>query len=772
MNDKKIHPARKVVGGLILLMGILIFVQSYLGFVTNQMTAILQTEAEEAAESVGSVVSVDFFSALVASFQYVAGIATFLVALLFTVGGLMVLVSGYKSRRCFQAAFITAIGAVIGILMIVPALHSLAWCITALVLAVLLVILTFGTDWAVREKTKNTLSWGRIKTYLSKPQNAILLVLGIILTITTIFPMLTILQDTVKLHPGSIDTTADGAAAAQFEAIDGVHTVYNWTNLFGDSITTRVGRSRVTMTVASIYLWTPLLNSVLISIFACFGAILYGGMFAYLVTRTNLKFKKYLSSIFIFPYIMPQWTLAVIWQNLFNSNVMTGGNDGLFVSLFGVYMPQWWCEGIFPVSVVLALHYAPFAYILIGGIFRNMDANLEEAATILNTPRWKTFTRVTLPLVKPAILSTVLLVFSSAMGSYPIPHYLKLTTLSTQYVGMSSNRAGQASILAVIMMLFGFLILIVNQRTTSGRKNFTTVTGKSGQSSLVNLHAGRYVIGIIFIITTLCTGILPIILFAIETFLPNPGDYSFITHGIAGHTTTKWWITAENVTENGMYGQKGILYNSEIWNAFGGTLIVAILCALAAGTIGTLIGYCVSKNRRSKWAAYVNNMAFLPYLMPSLAVGVAFFIFGSNVGIYNTILLLVLAGTIKYIPFASRSALNSMMQLSGEIEEAAIIQDISWVKRMFRIIIPIQKTSIISGFLLPFMTCLRELTLFMLLCGQGKIITTMLGYFDEMGLYAFSSGINLILIVLILAFNTLVNKLTGASIDSGIGSDK
>ena len=246
------------------------------------------------------------------------------------------------------------------------------------------------------------------------------------------------------------------------------------------------------------------------------------------MTRTNLKFKKYLSSIFIFPYIMPQWTLAVMWQNLFNSNAVTGGNDGLFVALFNVYMPKWWCEGLFPVSVVLAIHYAPFAYILIGGIFRNMDANLEEAATILNTPRWKTFLRVTLPLVKPAILSTILLVFSSAMGSYPIPHYLKLSTLSTQYVGMSTNRAGQASILAVIMMLFGFLILIVNQRTTSGRKNFTTVTGKSGQSSVVNLGAAKYILSGLFVLLTLFTGILPIVLFAVETFLPNPGDYSFI----------------------------------------------------------------------------------------------------------------------------------------------------------------------------------------------------------------------------------------------------
>ena len=88
---------------------------------------------------------------------------------------------------------------------------------------------------------------------------------------------------------------------------------------------------------------------------------------------------------------------------------------------------------------------------------------------------------------------------------------------------------------------------------------------------------------------------------------------------------------------------------------------------------------------------------------------------------------------------------------------------------MTRIIIPIQKSSIISGYLLPFMTCLRELSLFMLLCGQSKILSTMLDYFDEMGLYAFSSGINLLLIITILIFNSIVNKVTGASLDKGIG---
>ena len=203
--------------------------------------------------------------------------------------------------------------------------------------------------------------------------------------------------------------------------------------------------------------------------------------------------------------------------------------------------------------------------------------------------------------------------------------------------------------------------------------------------------------------------------------------------------------------------------------SFKGTMIVAFFCAFLAGTIGLLIGYSVSKHRRNKFANYVNDIAFLPYLLPSLAVGIAFFIFGSMLGIYDTFLLLIIVGTIKYIPFSSRSSLNSMLQISNEIEESALIQDTPWHKRMTRIIIPIQKTAILSGYLLPFITCVRELTLFMLLCSQSKISTTMLDYYDEMGLYAFSSAINLILIIFILAVNFGLNKLTKAGIDTGVG---
>ena len=591
----------------------------------------------------------------------------------------------------------------------------------------------------------------KIKTFFSKPYNVILVLMGLVLTVTTVAPIVAIVEDTFKIHPGTIDAHLTGQVSG--------YTLVNYIDLFTSSL-------------ARTNLWEPLWNTVLLAVGTCVVSILFGGLFAFLITRTNLAWRKYLSSIFIFPYIMPQWTLAVVWQHMFNSNAVTGTSNGLLAATLGIEMPAWWCLGLFPSVVVLGLHYAPFAYILIGGIFRNMDANLEEAATILDTPKWKIMFRVTLPMVKPAILSTILLVFGSSMGSYPVPHYLNLTTLATKYVSMNSKYTGEASILAIIMMIFGVAIMLLNQLSLQSRKNYTTVTGKSGQISKINLgRVGKYVIALVLVVVTFFTSIFPIVSFAFETFLPNPGDYSFLYTGDTDNLTTKWWVTDENITENGMYGQKGILHNDTIWRAFKGTIWVSVCCSLLAGTIGTMIGYAVSKNRRSKLANYVNSVAFLPYLMPSIAVGVAFFILFSNqyINLFNTYTLLIIVGTIKYIPFASRSSLNSMLQLSGEIEESAMILNIPWVKRMTRIIIPIQKSSIISGYLLPFMTCLRELSLFMLLCTQGFILATTLDYFDEMGLYAFSSGINLILIITILVCNTIVNKVTGASLDKGIG---
>ncbi|MBQ7652551.1 MAG: hypothetical protein IJS15_16455, partial [Victivallales bacterium] len=205
-------------------------------------------------------------------------------------------------------------------------------------------------------ENKRRIRRNKLKTFFSKPQNIILLLFGIVLTITTIAPIIAIMEDTFAIHPGTIDENLVFAQGkySSFQLPGGAknYSIANYIDLF----TSRLAKTN---------LWTPLLNTVLLAAISCVVAIAFGGAFAFLVTRTNLKFRKYLSSIFIFPYIMPQWTLAVVWQNLFNSRAVTGGANGLLASVFNITMPGWWCQGLFPSAMVLGLHYAPFAYILI-----------------------------------------------------------------------------------------------------------------------------------------------------------------------------------------------------------------------------------------------------------------------------------------------------------------------------------------------------------------------------------------------------------------------
>ena len=113
-----------------------------------------------------------------------------------------------------------------------------------------------------------------------------------------------------------------------------------------------------------------------------------------------------------------------------------------------------------------------------------------------------------------------------------------------------------------------------------------------------------------------------------------------------------------------------------------------------------------------------------------------------------------------------------MLQVSNEIEEAAIIVGIPWHKRLLRILFPIQKSSIISGYLLPFISSMRELSLFVLLAPAGSmILTSVLTEYVQYDAVQISNGINLIIIATVLVINIGINKLTGASLDKGIGGN-
>lgn len=593
-----------------------------------------------------------------------------------------------------------------------------------------------------------------LKSYFSKPSNIILIIFAILLTLTVVIPLVFLLYNTVLVHQGE---------ARRLGVAVGSLTLNHWYSIFF--------QSKYNYAVTTFY--KPLVNSVGMALVACLISLIIGGGIAWLITRSDFPAKKFISTVFVFPYIMPSWSIAMFWENFFKNNVNLVGAQaqmGMLQSLTRIAVPGGMVYGFWPCAICLGIHYAPFAYILIGGILRNMDANLEEAATILKATRFKILRRITLPIVMPALLSTVLLVFASSVSSYTVPAFLGIKsgfmTLSLQMKSLinGSQYKGQGYVMATVLMLFSILILIVNQFVTNSRRSFTTVTGKSSQVSLVKLgKVGKPIITTIVVFYAAFFAIIPLISFALESFLEVSGDYSTFT--------LYYWITSEQ-TNAYITGSVGIFRNKEIWRAFGNSLLISIICALIAGTFGILVGYGVAKKRGSRLANYVSNLAFLPYLIPAMSFATIYLIMSYTKALSflnGSLLLLIVVGSIKFLPFASKSGTNAMLQLSNEIEEAAIIVGVPWWKRMVRVLFPIQKSSFISGYLLPFVSCMRELTLFVLLTGSSTILTAVLQNYEKYDCVQISNGINLIIIVSVLVINLVVNKLTGASIDKGVG---
>ena len=586
---------------------------------------------------------------------------------------------------------------------------------------------------------------------MKQPYNVILVLLVITLSYLVLFPLFTIIQDTVTVHNSEI-MRIKGSQAGDF-------TWYHWTKVFADS-----GSANI--------FYRPLFNSLVCSVGPCIVAVLVGGGFAWLVTRTDLRWKGILSSLFMFPYVMPSWTLALAWMNFFKNSTV-GGASGIFTALTGLQTPDWFAYGPLPIILVTGVHYSPFAYILIGGILRNMDANLEEAAIVLNTSKARMMWKITVPMIMPAVLSAVILTFSSSMSSFAVPSFLGLPVryyvLTTQlYRTLNGMNPGYGYIIALVMILISLIIMMVNQWVIGSRKSYTTVTGKSANISLFNLKRLRTLVSVLVLIFVLCCSVIPMISFVIQSMIRVQGNYT------PSNFTLDFWIgTAGTAAE--IQDKAGILINPDVYRGLWNSLKLSFVCSLGAGTVGFLAGYAIVRRRGSFLSRFVENLTFIPYLIPAMAFSAIYLSMfavphGPIPALYGTFALLALIGSVKYMPMASRSGVNSMLQLSKEIEEAGMIMGVGWVKRMVRIIIPIQKSTVISGYLLPFISCMRELSLFVLLVTPAnKVLTTILFQYNEKGWDQYANAINLMIIVIVLLVNWGVNKLTGASLDKGIG---
>lgn len=581
---------------------------------------------------------------------------------------------------------------------------------------------------------------------LREPTTILGIALILLFTYLIAVPILTMVSNSVRVQYA--DTGKTGQEIGEL-------TTYYLGRVFTSPISDRI-------------FWKPLAHTAVVSIGAMAIALVVGGILAWLISRTNMWGRKWFATALIVPYMLPSWTMALAWIQVFK-NRTSGGSLGWLENL-GIQTPDWLAYGGLPITLVLAFHYIPFVILLVGNALRRFDSQLEDSARILGANQRTVARRVIIPMMLPSLGSATTLIFAKCLGDFGVTYILGLPVgydvLATSlYRNIISRQEGQAAVLAGAIVLIGLVSVLVDMRLVREARKFVTVGSKGSMDRRTNL--GRWQLpatasaGLLFAISAA----LPLLVLFLTTVMRRPGNFAF------SNFTLDFWI-GRNLTTTALH--QGILLTPDFWRAVWNTIYIVGLSALIAGFLGLLVGYVVTRSQLSWTGPTLRFLTFLPYLVPGIAFAVAVLSTfavqrGPIPALYGTGLILILALIAEQMPFASRSGITAMMQLGPEPEEAAQISGAGWWRRIFKIVVPIQRPALVSGVLLPFISGIKALSLVIVLAVPGTdLLTTYAIRLADYGYSQASNGV-VLMICAIAFFGTLfVQKVGKTSLAEGL----
>lgn len=524
-----------------------------------------------------------------------------------------------------------------------------------------------------------------------------------------------------------------------------------------------VWREVLTGRVARNLFWLPLRNTLVIGLLVGVGSSLVGGFLAWLVVLTDMPGRRLIGTLASLPFVIPSFAIALAWQVFFR-NERVGGTIGLFAEL-GLSVPDWLAWGFVPIVLVLITHYFALSYMLISAGLASVGADMIEAAELTGAKRARILRDVTLPVVMPSILAGGLLAFAEGVGNFATPALLGLPvrfhTLSTRLYGMiSTGQVERGYVLSILLIVIAAALLFAGNRYVSGRRSYATITGKGSRTRRFALGRWRWPLFGAALTICLFTTVLPGIALLFSSLSLKKGS---VLSGLTLH----YWLGASDPAI--AQGQAGVLRNPQVLSALGTTIALGLAVALVAVLLGLLLGYATSRLKGGWLADVIGQLAYLPILIPGIALGAAYIaLFGQPVGplpaLYGTFALLVIAGAAYNLPFSSQAGAAAMSQVSGELEEAARITGARFTRRLRDIFVPLTAPGLIAGGVLVFVKMVRDLSLVVLLYTPATplLSVTAFRYANE-GFLQFANAITMIIATISVLMTLLAQYLQGRS---------
>lgn len=579
------------------------------------------------------------------------------------------------------------------------------------------------------------------------PNRILGIILAVLLTYLILAPVLLLLVDAVLIHARD---------ASSLDRPAGSFTLF---------YLQRTLRSRV----SHIIFWRPLVNTIFAASLITVLSLSMGYFLAWIITRTDIKLKKLFANLAVIPFMLPSWSFAAAWITVFKNRRIAGPPG--FMEIFGVTPPDFIAYGLIPITLCLSLHYFPLAYIMFGNAFQRIDSQLEESAQLLGANRRKTAWLILLPIMKPAIMSAVLLTFARTVGTFGTPYTLgrpiNFDTLSTTlYSSFRGGNPGIMSVIAIAMVLIGATLVATDVVMFREAKRFVTMSGKGQMSRPANLGVFRMPLTIITGALLFIAVVIPLVVLILSTVMVTPGWFR------ADNFTAQFWFAKITPIREGV---AGLFRDPAVLRVIGNSVLSAGLGAIICGTLGTLVGYATIRLHPAILSKYLRYVSFLPYLVPGIGFSAAYLLLfavqrGPIPALYGTLALLVLAMGIMYLPYSARSSIASISQMGSDPEEAAMILGARWFTRFRLIVMPIQRRAIFSGMLLAFIQGMNELSLVIMLAVPGmEVLTTLSIRYTDNALLQMSNGVILIIVAVTFILTFVAQRISGSNFAQGLG---
>ncbi len=590
----------------------------------------------------------------------------------------------------------------------------------------------------------------RFVRWLTSAQVVLALIMLALMIYLIIVPLYRMIETTLTYQEKDVLYVPD--------AVVGQLTTFHWVRMLASQI-------------SKVMMYAPLQHSLTVAIGATLLAMAIGSILAWLVIRTDMAARNLINNLATIPYIMPSWTIAMAWTVMFKNRV-GGGSPGVFEYLMGHSPPDWLAYGPVPIIISSALHYYTFFFLFVSAALMSIDSNLEEAGELMGASRWRILRKITFPLILPALLSGFIMTFSKVMGTFGGPNvlgvpvkYYTVSTMIRSNIGIGNYADG--FVLAIMLILFAMVTIYVNQKAVGTRKSYETIGGRGFVAHQTKLRNWKSVLTVIVIVFQTLVIVLPLGLLAYDTFMLRPGDYSL------SNLTTHYWIgeSDKNIAD----GAPGVLRNPMIYKGAWNSIRLSLWTAFFTALLGVILGYAIVKGRGTQLAKLVEQIAFIPYVIPGIAFGAVYIsMFSKSFGpippLYGTFALLVVVSVSKHIPYSARSGISAMLQVGRELEEAGQVAGANIWQRFRRIIFPLTSAGFISGFLLTFITTMRELSLIILLVTPStQVLASQTMRYTENGDTQMANAVILILVTLVLIGNFVIGRFRGGSLKKGLG---